>query len=187
MTCSSTGLTLLTERLGTPIGTMLLLTDEQHRVRVLDWDDQAARVTRLLRLHYGDDGATLVDSASRSSALQSLEAYFDGDVRIIDTVPVETGGTPFQRSVWTALRRIPAGRTVSYGELAAAIGRPRAVRAVGMANGSNPVSIIVPCHRVIGSDASLTGYGGGLARKQWLLDHEGATAAHPATRENRRR
>ncbi len=83
-------------------------------------------------------------------------------------------GTPFQRDVWAALREIPVGKTLSYGALAAKIGRPKAVRAVGLANGANPIGIVVPCHRVIGADSSLTGYGGGLDRKRWLLNHEGA-------------
>ena len=84
------------------------------------------------------------------------------------------GGTDFQRSVWDALRTIPAGETLSYAALAERVGRPTAVRAVGLANGTNPIAVIVPCHRVIGSDSSLTGYGGGLDRKRWLLEHEGA-------------
>jgi O-6-methylguanine DNA methyltransferase len=91
---------------------------------------------------------------------------------VIRDVPTATNGTDFQREVWAALRRIPAGVTVSYGGLAATVGRPDAVRAVGSANGANPIAIVVPCHRVIGSDASLTGYGGGLERKRWLLAHE---------------
>jgi len=103
----------------------------------------------------------------------SLDAYFAGDLTAIDDVPVATNGTPFQRTVWAALRRIPAGTTTSYGALAASIGYPSAMRAVGLANGANPVAIIVPCHRVIGADHSLTGYGGGLPRKRWLLEHEG--------------
>ncbi len=87
-----------------------------------------------------------------------------------------TDGTDFQRAVWRELRRIPSGKTISYAELAKRIGRPKAVRAVGLANRSNPISIVVPCHRVIGSDGSLTGYGGGMERKDWLLRHEGALA-----------
>jgi methylated-DNA-[protein]-cysteine S-methyltransferase len=86
---------------------------------------------------------------------------------------VTTGGTDFQRTVWKALRAIPAGETRTYGQLAAAIGSPRAVRAAGLANGQNPVAVIVPCHRVIGANGTLTGYAGGLARKRWLLAHEG--------------
>jgi methylated-DNA-[protein]-cysteine S-methyltransferase len=91
---------------------------------------------------------------------------------VIDTLPVETGGTPFQREVWHALREIPCGTTTSYGKLAELIGRPAAMRAVGLANGANPVAVVVPCHRVIGANGSLTGYGGGIERKRWLLDHE---------------
>jgi methylated-DNA-[protein]-cysteine S-methyltransferase len=104
-------------------------------------------------------------------------AYFDGDVRALDALPVKTQGTAFQSEVWAALRAIPVGQTRSYGQLAAAIGRPSAVRAVGLANGSNPVGVIVPCHRVIGANGTLTGYAGGLERKRWLLAHEAANAS----------
>jgi methylated-DNA-[protein]-cysteine S-methyltransferase len=110
------------------------------------------------------------DDAFRDAAAQ-LRAYFAGSLTRFD-VPLETGGTPFQRRVWQALLAIPYGTTTTYGRLAAELGDPRAMRAVGLANGRNPISIIVPCHRVIGADGSLTGYGGGLPRKQWLLAHE---------------
>jgi methylated-DNA-[protein]-cysteine S-methyltransferase len=104
-----------------------------------------------------------------------LRAYYEGDTTAIDAIEVEpAGGTPFQRAVWTELRRIPAGTTISYAELARRIGRPKAVRAVGAANGKNPIGLVVPCHRVIGKDGSLTGYAGGLDRKEWLLAHERA-------------
>jgi len=99
----------------------------------------------------------------------------------IDDLEVATAGTTFQRDVWRELRRIPVGQTISYSELAQRIGRPKAVRAVGLANGANPVSIVVPCHRVIGANASLTGYGGGLHRKVWLLEHEGVRLASRAS------
>lgn len=101
-----------------------------------------------------------------------MDRYFAGDVEAIDDIPVQTSGTPFQRSVWKELRKIPSGAVVSYRKLAGKIARPTAVRAVGLANGSNPIGIVVPCHRVIGSDGSPTGYGGGLERKRWLLEHE---------------
>ena len=91
----------------------------------------------------------------------------------VETVGGNTAGTPFQRAVWAALRAIPVGATTTYGAIAAALGKPGASRAVGMANGSNPVAIVVPCHRVVGANASLTGFGGGLPRKRWLLEHEG--------------
>jgi methylated-DNA-[protein]-cysteine S-methyltransferase len=103
----------------------------------------------------------------------AINSYFAGELTAIDTLPVQTAGTPFQREVWYALRRIPCGTTVSYGKLAEQIGRPSAVRAVGLANGSNPIGVVVPCHRVIGANGSLTGYGGGMERKRWLLQHEG--------------
>src|SRR5215203_4338182 len=111
----------------------------------------------------------------RSPVRPAFEAYFSGDVAALAAVPWHGAGTAFQRQVWDALCAIPAGETISYAELARRIGRPTAVRAVGLANGSNPVAVIVPCHRVIGSDGSLTGYGGGLHRKRWLLAHEGAS------------
>jgi methylated-DNA-[protein]-cysteine S-methyltransferase len=96
---------------------------------------------------------------------------------------VQTSGTPFQREVWRALRNIPCGTTVSYAKLAEQIGRPAAVRAVGLANGSNPVGVVVPCHRVIGANGSLTGYGGGIERKSWLLEHE---ASAPTMKQKQR-
>jgi methylated-DNA-[protein]-cysteine S-methyltransferase len=172
-------ITLASERVATPTGPMLLLTDEAARVRALDWEDHIDRLHRFLRLHYGSDGITVVEGSGRSAARQALDDYFDGDVAAIDRLDVRTAGTAFQRNVWAALRTIKAGTTISYGELALAIGRPNAVRAVGLANGSNPIGIIVPCHRVIGANRSLTGYGGGLPRKRWLLEHEGALPPQP--------
>ena len=165
------------EHIPTPIGTMVLLTDSAERVRALDWDDHLPRMVRLLQRQYSSSDIALDRYAERSrpsAAREALEAYLDGNITALDHVGVETGGTPFQRTVWAALRRIPAGQTTSYGALASTIDHPRAMRAVGLANGSNPIGIIVPCHRVIGASGALTGYGGGLARKQWLLEHEGA-------------
>jgi methylated-DNA-[protein]-cysteine S-methyltransferase len=103
----------------------------------------------------------------------------------IDNLPVKTGGTAFQREVWAALRAIPAGQTVSYGEMALRLGRPKTTRAVGVAIGANPVGVVIPCHRVIGADASLRGYGGGLERKRWLLEHEGVRLALRRRNANR--
>ena len=116
--------------------------------------------------------ADVVSNATCAEAVRQLSEYFEGKREDFD-LPLELTGTEFQRQVWTELTAIPFGQTVSYGDLARAIGRPSAVRAVGTANGDNPISIIVPCHRVIGSDGGLTGYGGGLDRKEWLLKHEG--------------
>ena len=107
----------------------------------------------------------------------AVERYFAGDVDALDEIPIEAEGTEFQRAVWDAIREIPAGRTASYQEIARTVGRPAAVRAVGTATGRNPVSIVVPCHRVIRSDGTLGGYGGGLHRKEWFLDHERRHAA----------
>jgi len=103
----------------------------------------------------------------------AVKGYFEGDIKALDNIPVVLEGTEFQQRVWLALRDIPWGTTISYGELAARVGSPKAFRAVGLTNGLNPISIVLPCHRVIGSDGSLTGYGGGLNRKEWLLRHEG--------------
>jgi methylated-DNA-[protein]-cysteine S-methyltransferase len=116
------------------------------------------------------------DEDAFADAHAQLRAYFAGELREFD-VELELSGTGFQREVWQALREIPYGETISYGELAVRVGRPGASRAVGLANGRNPVAIIVPCHRVIGADGSLTGYGGGLDRKTWLLEHEGVLLA----------
>jgi len=109
--------------------------------------------------------------AAFPDVVEQLRAYFAGELTTFN-VEMETGGTSFQRRVWAALQDIPYGATTTYGRLAAELGDPKALRAVGLANGRNPISIIIPCHRVIGADGSLTGYGGGLSRKQWLLAHE---------------
>jgi methylated-DNA-[protein]-cysteine S-methyltransferase len=108
---------------------------------------------------------------------EPLERYFGGELGALAALPVRLGGTDFQRRVWRALQEIPPGSTLSYGQLARHIGSPSAVRAVGLANGQNPVAVVVPCHRVIGANGHLVGYGGGIERKRWLLRHEGATLA----------
>jgi len=169
------------ERIPTPLGRALLVTDQLDRVRALDWQDFEARMHRLLRLHYGAE-PTLGLRSRPSAAARALDAYFHGDLHALDALPVETGGTAFQRAVWSALRAIPPGSTIPYSELAQRIGRPAAVRAVGLANGANPIGLIVPCHRVVGRGGALTGYAGGLARKAWLLEHERA-AGRVATGE----
>ena len=156
----------------TPIGELLLVADGAGKLRALDWTDYEQRMLRLLRLHYGKNGYTLVPTHNLHGLRDKMERYFEGDIYAIDDIEVETAGTPFQRRVWKELRNIPSGSPISYGKLAELIDRPNAVRAVGLANGSNPIGIVVPCHRVIGANGSLTGYGGGLARKKWLLEHE---------------
>jgi methylated-DNA-[protein]-cysteine S-methyltransferase len=114
---------------------------------------------------------------SLGGAVEALRRYFEGDIRALDRLEVDVAGTPFQRKVWTALRGIPVGSTTGYGMLARKIGAPGAARAVGLANGRNPVAIVIPCHRVVAHDGTLGGYGGGLRRKEWLLQHEGALLA----------
>lgn len=184
-------LRLFMESVPTPIGSIALVTDDVGDVRALDWNDYLPRLNRLLQVHYGtaverdaaaapsgdeSPAALFRQRTTPSAASLALRRYFAGDIPAIETLTVATGGTAFQQAVWTALRRIPAGETTSYGALASSIGRPRAVRAVGHANGSNPIGIIVPCHRVIGVSGHLTGYAGGLERKRWLLEHETAHA-----------
>lgn len=165
-------LRLTLDRLASPVGEVLVATDADGAVRALDFHDYEARLRRLLIRHYG--AVELVEGRAPEPVRQAIQAWFGGDLTALDAVPVRTGGTDFQRSVWKALRDIPAGETRTYGQLAAAIGAPRAVRAVGLANGANPVGVIVPCHRVIGANGTLTGYAGGLERKRWLLAHEAA-------------
>lgn len=165
-------LRLLTETLTTPIGTLVVISDEAGRLRAIDWTDYDDRMRHLLARHYGEDHVTLTPAPRSNGPASAIAAYFEGDLHAIDSLPTATEGTPFQKRVWQALRDIPAGQTVSYGELARLIGNPTALRAVGLANGANPIGIVVPCHRVIGADGSLTGYGGGLERKRWLLNHE---------------
>jgi len=156
----------------TPLGRVLLLA---HRGKLvgLEFSDRPRRCAvlrhQLARALGPFDERPVRDAAGAGGRLRR---YFAGDRRALAEQPVTSHGTPFQRAVWRALRRIPAGKPVSYGALARRIGRPSAVRAVGAANGANPVALFVPCHRVIASDGSPHGYGGGLDRKRWLLAHE---------------
>jgi methylated-DNA-[protein]-cysteine S-methyltransferase len=159
------------DRLPTPIGVALLVTDSDGALRALDWDDYEPRMKELLRLHYGM--VVLQDARSPQAIRAALSGYFKGDLDRLKTIKWRVAGTPFQRQVWTALPNIPPGRTMSYGALAAQLDKPNAMRAVGHANGSNPISVVLPCHRLIGANGSLVKYGGGLERKRWLLAHEG--------------
>ena len=162
--------TLILDRIDTPIGTALVVTDEAGVLRAFNWTDYEPAMQVWIRRRYPQ--AVMSEGAGPLRGVFS--AYFGGDTGVFDTVAWHGEGTDFQRQVWAALCTIPAGETLSYAGLAGRVGRPTAVRAVGLANGSNPVALVVPCHRVIGSDGSLTGYGGGLHRKRWLLAHEGA-------------
>ena len=159
------------DRRPSPLGEIRLVTDAAGAVRALDFHDHLLRMTRLLRCHYGPQ--PLETGAAPAVARRALAAYFDGDFTALAKIAWATGGTAFQQDVWRALIDIAPGTTSTYAALAARIGRPTASRAVGAANGANPIAILVPCHRLIGAREALTGYGGGLARKAWLLRHEG--------------
>jgi methylated-DNA-[protein]-cysteine S-methyltransferase len=163
---------LIIDRFDTPIGVALLATDEDGFVRAFDWSDYEPRQVRLMTRYNGD--VPTEEGAAPAAVRDALTAYFDGELHAIEAIAWRTCGTDFQISCWRALCDIPVGSTASYGEQAARIGKPRAVRAVGLANGANPIGLVVPCHRVIGANGTLTGYGGGLHRKRWLLRHEGA-------------
>ena len=142
-----------------PVGDILLRADAEGR---------------LTDVHLRHNGARAIDGPF-DAVREQLDAYFAGELDRFD-VPMAVLGTDFQKRVWDQLVQIPFGETISYSELARRMGDPKLVRAVGVANGRNPISIIIPCHRVIGADGSLVGYGGGLERKKWLLEHEEVTS-----------
>jgi len=159
----------------TPVGDLrVAVTGDPERLLVLAFDDHFERVAAKARARFPGPWV-----AGDSAAAGAVHRYVAGDVHALDDLPVDLLGTPFQQRVWAALRAIPAGTTWSYGQLAAAVGSPGAVRAVGSANGANPAWLVVPCHRVVRGDGSIGGYGGGVDRKAWLLAHEGA-ARHTA-------
>lgn len=153
------------------IGSIVIVTDDAA-LCALDFGDCEERMHDLLSRRFDD--FTLRRERDPLGIGTKMEAYLAGDLNALDDIKVDPGGTEFQRTVWGALREIPAGTTRTYAQLAASIGRPSAARAVGLANGRNPASIVIPCHRLIGSKGALTGYAGGLDRKRWLLHHEGA-------------
>jgi methylated-DNA-[protein]-cysteine S-methyltransferase len=159
------------EIIATPIGKIQIVIAD-GKLCALDFEDYEARMQKLLARYQGE--YRLVKSTGRTDIAKRIDAYFAGELTTLDAIEVETGGTEFQQKCWQALRDIAPGTTASYAEQAKRIGKPKAMRAVGMTNGRNPVAIVLPCHRVIGADGTLTGYGGGLWRKEWLLKHEGA-------------
>ena len=161
---------ILTDHIETPIGAMLLMVEDDVMIG-LEFDDQPERYMKDIRRRFPDH--QLRETANPCGFSDHLRAYYGGDLQAIDGLPARGDGTPFQERVWAELRRIKVGTTISYGELATRLGDKNAMRAVGLANGRNPISVVVPCHRVIGSDGTLTGYGGGVPRKNWLLNHEG--------------
>jgi methylated-DNA-[protein]-cysteine S-methyltransferase len=175
-------LEFLVDRIESPVGALLVAADCEGNLRACYFAEYETGMQRALERHYGKNNFRLTPATNPHGLSEAMARYFAGELSAIDELPVKTAGTKFQREVWRALRDIPCGKTISYGELARRIGRPKAVRAVGLANGSNPISLVVPCHRVIGSNGTLTGYGGGLHRKSWLLKHENAlTEAHAET------
>ncbi len=161
--------TLQYDKIDSPIGIVLIVVDA-GQLCALDYEDYEQRMLTLLERRYGP---VHLEPATDPCGFSSLiRAYFAGDYSALDDIPVNTGGTAFQQQVWSALRSIPVGATLTYGALAAKLGKPTAYRAVGATNALNPVAIVLPCHRVVGADATLTGYAGGLERKHWLLEHE---------------
>lgn len=152
-----------------PISTITLVVDGSELV-ALDFAGYEQRMERFLAQRYGT--FVLEDAGDRHGYGQRLRAYLGGDLAALDAIPVQTVGTAFQTQVWQGLRSIPPGEVLTYGVLAARLGRPTAARAVGLANSRNPIAIVLPCHRVVGANAALTGYAGGLNRKAWLLQHE---------------
>ncbi|MEO8602436.1 MAG: methylated-DNA--[protein]-cysteine S-methyltransferase [bacterium] len=166
----------------TPLGEVTIAS-RQTRLCAMTFSDHWPRLAAALARRLG--GVEFVEARDPAMLRARLDAYFAGDLTALDAIAVEPAGTDFQRAVWTALRRVPAGATVSYSALAGSIGAPSAVRAVGAANGANPIWLVIPCHRAIGADGSLTGYAGGLDRKRWLLDHEGAQRREDSPQSHR--
>jgi methylated-DNA-[protein]-cysteine S-methyltransferase len=165
------------DRISTPIGVALFVTDARGALSAFDWADYEDRLSLLFRRGAGAS-ASLTTGRAPEAVRSALARYFDGEVGVIDALTCAAPGTAFQKKVWDALRTIPTGTTLTYGALAARIGAPKAARAVGLANNRNPIAVVVPCHRVIGADRSLTGYAGGLERKRWLLEHEARHTRH---------
>lgn len=165
-------------KVATPIGVLTCFVRADVLVGVSFDGREGARpdsaAAHVLRRFPGEETR---DAREAGGVRAAFERYFAGDLRALERIPVDPGGTPFQSKVWLALREIGAGSTWSYAALAARVGAPAAVRAVGAANGANPVPVVLPCHRVIGKNGKLVGYGGGLGRKAWLLRHEGLGGA----------
>lgn len=173
--------TICTTTVDTPTGDLCVavaVDDAGERVVVAAFADHFDRVAAKVRLRFAD--AEWVEA--ETDAADAVRCYLAGDLHAVDGVAVDAIGTPFQERVWAALRAIPPGQTRSYGQVAAAIDVPGGVRAVGTANGANPVWVLVPCHRVVRSDGTVGGYGGGAHRKEWLLQHERASMARPGTK-----
>lgn len=166
---------LIYTEMSSPLGTLLLVSHGDV-LYALDYAGYDSRMRTLLQSRFGD--VKLISSDATNQFKKILTAYFEGDLHATDGIKVDGKGTTFERRVWQMLRSVPPGTTASYGEIARRLGLPiTAARAVGIANSRNPIAIVVPCHRIIGANGKLTGYAGGLHRKQWLLEHEGALDA----------
>jgi methylated-DNA-[protein]-cysteine S-methyltransferase len=163
---------LMHDRWPSPLGPLDLVFDDEGRLHALEFGGEPLAAGGAGRRRRRASWPDLREASAPDAIVVALTAYFAGEIGALDAITIQPSGTPFQQAVWAALRTIRPGTTSTYGRLAAQIGRPGAGRAVGLANGSNPIGIVVPCHRVIGGDGSLTGYGGGMDRKRWLLDHE---------------
>ncbi|ATC23655.1 methylated-DNA--[protein]-cysteine S-methyltransferase [Caulobacter vibrioides] len=163
---------LILDRAPSPLGELLIVTDETGLLRAIDFHDFEPRLRWLARRYYGD--LALETGPAPAAVKAAFARYFAGDLAALASLDWATNGTPFQQAVWRALGAIPTGQTITYSELARRADRPAAIRAAGAANGANPLSLVVPCHRVIGTHGALTGYAGGIERKRWLLTHEGA-------------
>lgn len=152
------------------IGPLHLVADG-GRLRALEFGDVEHRLLPMLRARCGNE-PLLEPVGDLGEITSAIRSYFEGDLAALDTIEVDGGGTVFQRRAWHALRSIPPGETRTYGQMAAILGAPNAARAIGAANALNPISLVVPCHRLVGSSCALMGYGGGIERKRWLIDHE---------------
>lgn len=167
---------LWADEIETPIGTLTLVVNPASGgICALEFTTDRDLLRKRLAPRFGP--VSFVPKADPSGIASRIRAYFDGNMHALAGLPVDTSGTAFQENVWAALRRLQPGETTTYGRLAAELGHPTAARAVGLANGQNPVAVVVPCHRVVGASGSLTGYAGGLERKRWLLDHEARCCA----------
>lgn len=169
---------LWVEQVPSPLGLITLAATADALVG-LEFPPGRSRMLARVRSRLGS--VAVEKRGHRSGVAERVRAYLAGDLRALDGIRVDPGGTPFQRRVWSALRKIPAGTTTTYRELAERLGHPRWSRAVGLANARNPVCLVIPCHRVLGSDGDLTGYASGIWRKRWLLEHEGAALPRSAS------
>lgn len=158
----------------TPLGEIYLSVDREGALRSLDWHEDGRDYYYSLNRYYRD--IECVKRAMPIDLRTLLQDYFAGNLNAIDNIEISLPGTDFQKSVWAALCEVPVGQTCSYGDIANKLENPGAMRAVGMANNANPIALVVPCHRVIGADGKMVGYGSGVTRKEWLLRHEGALA-----------